>query len=145
MAVRHHTKAEWGIGEVIRLEAETCEIRFPSGLRTFDFERAMAGFVKTDEPIPPSPSTRKARGAGLKCKSCDAVLRSGIYHDDEKWKSCPNCSGNNKVEHVLRKFPESFGTAEEPANDAATVQGYCAACRSKEKPTDAGRLCSSFD
>lgn len=145
MAVRHNTKADWGIGEVIRLEAETCEIRFPSGLRTFDFERAMAGFVKTDEPIPATPSVRKPRGTGLKCKSCDAVLRSGIYHDDEKWKACPNCSGNNKVEHVLRKFPEAFGTVEERAADPATIQGFCAACRIKEKPTDPGRLCSSFD
>jgi len=145
MAVRHNTKADWGVGEVVRLEAETCEIRFPTGLRTFDFDRAMTGFVKTDDPIPATPSVRKPRGTGLKCKSCDAVLRSSVYQDDDKWKSCPNCSGNNKIEHVFRKFPEAFGTAEEQAADPATIQGFCTACRNKEKPTDPGRLCSSFD
>lgn len=147
MAVRHNTKADWGVGEVVRLEAETCEIRFPSGLRTFDFERAMAGFTKTDEPIPAAASTRKPRGTGLKCKSCDALLRSSVYQDNETWKSCPNCSGNNKVEHVFRKFPDAFGTTEERASDTSPVgaQSFCTACRIKEKPTDPGRLCSSFD
>jgi hypothetical protein len=148
-AVRHKIRADWGTGEIVSLDASKCVVRFGAGEKTLDRQRAATLLEPTAEPVPPPPAPpSKARpsGTGVKCAACDRALRSSIYREDEKWKSCPNCSGRQGSEHVLRRNPDEFGTTDHRVTDGSPdgVQSHCAACRVKEVPADSGRLCSSF-
>ncbi len=147
MAVRHAARPEWGVGELVSVDPDHYTVRFLTGPRTFARELAATMLTQTDEPIPPTPRRASAaKIAASKCKACGKLLRTAVLRHGESFKACPSCSAAHGSEHILRRYPEEFVVSEAPEAEATDAShSHCIACRAKEKPASAGRLCSSFD
>jgi len=148
MAVRHKSRPDWGVGELVAIEPDSCTVRFLTGPKTFDRDRAALALEITDEALPPTPRrTSKAKAAATKCKACGKMLRTAVLRNGDNWKACPSCTAAHGSEHILGKYPNEFVPAGEPLHnqEARPSHSHCIACRAKEKPSNPGRLCSSFD
>jgi len=149
--VRHRKAADWGLGRVVESHADgKVKVHFQRRQEPVVIAAAMVHTmleVVENEPWSliaiPAPA---ASGTGLKCTNCSRILRRSIKSKDGRWKSCPNCSGNQGSEHVFRRMPEDFGESE--ARAVSGVEGgdqsWCYACRSGASTVNGARLCHEF-
>jgi len=84
----------------------------------------------------------------MHCNYCGKQIKISQYKENNKWKSCPNCSKLNGIEHVYYECPDMFGTtpARITPNNSTGIQSHCKFCRS-DRPVPANikkRLCSDF-
>lgn len=170
--VRHPTKPEWGPGRVSAVDSQyvtvvfegdvTRERRFP--IAAHPLVSVADDAVAADSPLrapapktrgsakPRSPRSRSAPGTDRRapCEVCGVPLNKGIYRDERRWKSCPECSVSNGHRHVLRPCPEAFTTTEARVTDdnPIGVQSYCEMCRPAggggQLPTEEVRDCGAF-
>lgn len=85
----------------------------------------------------------------MNCDFCGKPLSEAQYLlvGDIVYKSCPNCSVENK-EHIYYFCPESFGSTTKriTLNNPMGLQSYCAKCRSNKKgPHENAFLCSQVE
>lgn len=83
----------------------------------------------------------------MNCKHCNEELRKSLYRtkDNQKFKSCPECSGRNGDFHVYKRYPDAFGETPLRASDNNPhgPQSYCMPCRGR-KVENGIYLCSDF-
>lgn len=81
------------------------------------------------------------------CASCGKPLNKSQFSKNRDYKSCPNCSVNNGMEHVFYPYPTNFGTTQLRITPKTPdgAQSYCYRCRGgDEGPYEDGILCSQI-
>lgn len=80
------------------------------------------------------------------CKICGKPLNKAQWRKGKEYKSCPNCSTTNGIQHVYYKFPDNFGITplRASSNNPEGPQSYCIPCRGNGQSTAKKILCSEF-
>jgi phage FluMu protein Com len=141
--VRHTNMPAWGVGRILKIDAELIWIDFSgSGLKKLKFDIAAQHLVAADgeeAESRPISSVRSRSRSDSRCAHCDELLKRSQLRDDGAMKSCPKCSAF-EGEHVFYPYPEAFGAtagsarADNPGRD----QSDCRACRSNASPPHSG-------
>ena len=152
--LRHRGKPEWGTGKVLSADADKVQIRFVHGPITLKLSVAGAMLEATEAP-PPTPRGRTGKTGGsaasgrtAPCEVCGAPLNRSRRSHDGQWKSCPECSVRDGVQHVFWPFPENFGVSEARVSgeDAEGAQSHCSSCRSRGASNSGERRsCGQFE
>ena len=135
--LRHRGKPEWGTGRVVSVSGDKIQIRFahaPVTLR-LDIAASMLEVAEAPVKLPGKTRTHKA-GTTVRnapCNVCGIALNRSRRSKDGHWKSCPECSVRNGMEHVFWPYPDSFGESQARVSgeDAAGAQSHCAGSRSR--------------
>jgi len=98
------------------LAGDKIQIRFTHGPVTLRLDVAGGVLEVAEAPakIPGKGRARASKGTGgtAPCEVCGVALNRSRRSDDGHWKSCPECSVRDGVEHVFRPFPEDFGVSQ---------------------------------
>lgn len=156
--VRHAAKPEWGLGLIEAVKEQDLHVRFENqpGTKVLRRDRVASKLeVVPEEDVPDGHPLRRpaprghtaATGGRVRCSACGERLKTSRFSADERWKSCPRCSGAQGAEHVYRRYPDDFGTSAARQNESNPDgwQSHCAECRTKTPPELTGphvRLCS---
>jgi hypothetical protein len=149
--LRHRSKPEWGTGKVVWISGDKIEVRFPHGpvkLR-LDIAGTMLEAAEAPAKIPGKGKAQASAGSGrtAPCEVCGIALNRSRRSADGHWKSCPECSVRDGVEHVFWPFPENFGVSQARVSgeDAEGAQSHCASCRSRGASNSGDRRsCGQF-
>jgi len=135
--LRHRGKPEWGTGTVVSVSNDKIQIRFVHGVVTLRLDIAASLLEAAEAPavLPRKTRTHKAGTAARNapCSVCGAALNRSRRSKDRHWKSCPECSVRDGLQHVFWPYPESFGVSQAriSGEDAEGAQSHCAGCRSR--------------
>lgn len=156
--VKHEAKPEWGLGLIEAVTAQDLQVRFENqrGAKVLRRDRVAGKLeVVPEEDVPEShPLGRRAprgqnpaTGGTERCSACGDRLKKSRFSADERWKSCPRCSGAHGAQHVYRRYPDGFGTSAARQNESNPEgwQSHCVGCRAEAPPDLTGpdtRLCS---
>lgn len=135
--LRHRNKPEWGTGKVVAVSGDKIEVRFPHGPVKFRLDIA-GTMLEAAEAPPKVPGKTRMHEAGTTarnapCSACGIALNRSRRSADGHWKSCPECSVRDGMEHVFWPYPESFGVSQARVSgeDAEGAQSHCSGCRSR--------------
>jgi hypothetical protein len=149
--LRHRGKPEWGIGKVTSVSSEKIQIRFAHAPVTLKLD--IAGGMLEAAPAPAKlPGKTRTHKAGTTarnrpCSACGTALNRSRRSRDGHWKSCPECSVRDGVDHVFWPFPENFGVSQARVSgeDAEGAQSHCGRCRNRGASNSGERRsCAQF-
>lgn len=148
MAGDHVNHTKFGVGLIREVGIDRLLVRFDGEAedRRFPLERAaeFLDFIPSDEV--PEGANFEASLKTVKapaCRKCRMKFSRIRYAVTGDWRSCARCSANDGVQHVYRKYPESF--AARVAGDGGAEQARCQACRNGEAPDpDTAKRCEDL-
>jgi Protein of unknown function (DUF3553) len=150
--LRHRSKPDWGTGKVVSISGDKIQVRFAHGPVTLRLDIAGTMLEPAEAPasLPGRTRTHKAgtTARNAPCSVCQVALNRSRRTRDGNWKSCPECSVRDGMEHVFWPYPESFGVSQAriSGEDAEGAQSHCAGCRSRGANYGSDRRsCGQFD
>lgn len=149
--LRHRSKPEWGTGRVVSISGDKIQVRFAHAPVTLRLDIAGTMLEPAEAPVSLPGKTRTHKGGttarNTPCSVCGAALNRSRRSRDGHWKSCPECSVRDGVEHVFWPFPDDFGVSQARVSgeDAEGAQSHCASCRSRAaRNSGERRSCGQF-